>query len=168
MAAARGADARFHERAGAFDMLEPLVCGDQHRIDLANDVLGASDHVLDMGDPIKIVDLAREMITLSGFRPDEDIEIELTGMRPGEKLFEELSIEGEDIARTSHPKVGVWKKRQEDWESLLAAMNSLISDADGLDRNGVRTRLREIVPEFLLESPSVPQQSSSSAAASVG
>lgn len=58
-----------------------------------------------MGEPVKIVDLARQMIELSGLRPDEDIEIVFTGLRPGEKLFEELSHKGENITPTNHPKI---------------------------------------------------------------
>src|ERR1041384_5323029 len=69
--------------------------------------LGAGGEIftLDMGKPVKIVDLARQLIRLSGFTPDVDIRIEFTGLRPGEKLFEELSYEGEHIAATCHPKI---------------------------------------------------------------
>ncbi|GAG79693.1 unnamed protein product, partial [marine sediment metagenome] len=67
---------------------------------------GGEIFVLDMGEPVKIVDLARELITLSGLRPGEDIEMVFTGPRPGEKLFEELSIKGEDMQPTRHPKIG--------------------------------------------------------------
>ena len=66
---------------------------------------GGEIFVLDMGKPVKIVDLARQLIELSGFRPEEDIEIEFMGLRPGEKLFEELSHKGENITATSHPKI---------------------------------------------------------------
>ena len=58
-----------------------------------------------MGQPVKIVDLARQLIQLSGLKPDEDIEIEFVGLRPGEKLFEELSYGGENITKTNHPKI---------------------------------------------------------------
>ena len=64
--------------------------------------------VLDMGEPVKIVDLARNLILLSGLRPDEDIKIQFTGMRPGEKLYEELSTLLEDTAPTAHEKIRIY------------------------------------------------------------
>lgn len=66
---------------------------------------GGEVFVLDMGDPVKIVDLASQMIELSGFKPDEDIKIEFTGLRPGEKLFEEPIHKNENVSRTAHPKI---------------------------------------------------------------
>jgi FlaA1/EpsC-like NDP-sugar epimerase len=66
---------------------------------------GGDIFVLDMGQPVRIVDLAKQMIRLYGFEPDTDIRIEFTGMRPGEKLFEELSFSEESLSRTRHPKI---------------------------------------------------------------
>ena len=65
--------------------------------------------VLDMGKPVRILDLARDLIILAGLRPDVDIPIVFTGLRPGEKLYEELSIRGEHMVPTRHPKIAVWK-----------------------------------------------------------
>lgn len=117
---------------------------------------GGEIFVLDMGEPVKILQLARDMITLSGFRPDEDIEIRFIGMRPGEKLFEELAIDGEDVSCTAHPKIGIWKRRPVNWASLLPAMERLMSDADTLSREEARRRLKQIVPELDLEAPCPP------------
>lgn len=114
---------------------------------------GGEIFVLDMGEPVKIVDLAREMITLSGFRPDIDIRIEFTGTRPGEKLYEELAINGENVARTAHPKVGIWQNIPSNWEWLVPVIDKLVADANRLDREAVRHRLKEIVPEFHLDAP---------------
>lgn len=114
---------------------------------------GGEIFVLDMGEPVKIVDLARDLITLSGFRPDEDIKIEFTGMRPGEKLFEELSIAGEDVSQTAHPKIGVWRRRRENFDALVARMDTLLDECDDLPREAIRARLKDIVPEFYLEPP---------------
>lgn len=114
---------------------------------------GGEVFVLDMGDPVKIVDLARDLITLSGLRPDVDIKIEFVGLRPGEKLFEELAIVGENIARTAHPKIGIWKIIPVEWNELIRQIDQLVNDADTLDREQVRGRMTQIVPEFQLESP---------------
>ncbi len=114
---------------------------------------GGEIYLLDMGDPIKIVDLARDMITLSGFRPGVDIEIVYTGLRPGEKLFEELSIEGEHVSPTRHPKIGVWKHRPEDFDRICQGMEDLIETADAATPDTLRLKLRDLVPEFEPEAP---------------
>jgi FlaA1/EpsC-like NDP-sugar epimerase len=117
---------------------------------------GGEIFVLDMGEPVRIVDLARDLITLSGFRPEEDIEITFVGIRPGEKLFEELAIEGEDVSRTAHPKIGIWQNRPVQWDDLNTAIKSLLDRADDITREETRTLLKEIVPEFQLEPPPPP------------
>ncbi len=114
---------------------------------------GGEIFVLDMGEPVKIVDLARDLITLSGLRPGEDIEIKFVGIRPGEKLYEELAIEGEDVSRTAHPKIGIWQRRPENWDGLLQAIDGLLGDANKLDREATRRRLKQVVPEFHLRTP---------------
>jgi FlaA1/EpsC-like NDP-sugar epimerase len=114
---------------------------------------GGEIFVLEMGEPVKIIDLARQMITLSGFRPDADIKITFTGVRPGEKLFEELAIDGENVARTAHPKIGIWKNISTDWDPLITNIERLYADADRLSGDEIRQRLREIVPEYQLEPP---------------
>ncbi len=104
--------------------------------------------VLDMGEPVRIIDLAREMITLSGLRPGEDIEIKITGTRPGEKLYEELSVTGENMSRTTHEKIYVWRNRKEDWPRVCRLLDELIGVADDLPPERLKERLKEIVPEF--------------------
>jgi FlaA1/EpsC-like NDP-sugar epimerase len=107
--------------------------------------------VLDMGEPVKIVDLAREMITLSGLRPGEDVEIKFTGVRPGEKLYEELSVTGEDMGRTTHEKIYVWRNREDDWPTVCRQMDELVAVADELPEEELRRRLGKIVPEYAPE-----------------
>ena len=64
-----------------------------------------------MGEPIQIVNLARDLIRLSGYQPDEDIEIEFTGMRPGEKLYEEINLSEENATKTKHPRIWIGANR---------------------------------------------------------
>ena len=110
---------------------------------------GGEIFVLDMGEPVKIVDLARELITLSGFRPGEDIEITFSGIRPGEKLFEELSIKGENMQTTRHPKISIWKNIPMDRDNLRAGMNELINIAKTQDHQLIIKKIKELVPEYI-------------------
>jgi len=111
---------------------------------------GGEIFVLDMGEPVKIVDLARELITLSGFRPDEDIEINFIGPRPGEKLFEELSIKGEDMQPTRHPKIGIWKNIPMDRDRLRKGIDELVNLArtGGSHNSGIVLKIKELIPEY--------------------
>ena len=110
---------------------------------------GGEIFVLDMGEPVKIVDLARELITLSGFKPDEEIEITFTGLRPGEKLFEELSIEGEGMMATKHSKIGVWKNIPMDRRKLLEGIKELVEVAPMQDHAKVVEKVKQLIPEYL-------------------
>jgi FlaA1/EpsC-like NDP-sugar epimerase len=112
---------------------------------------GGEIFVLDMGEPVKIVDLAKELLTLSGFSPVEDIEIQFTGPRPGEKLFEELSIEGEDMLHTSHPKIKVWKNVPMDRDKLRAGINKLTEIAESQNHQQIVEKIKELVPEYIGE-----------------
>ena len=109
---------------------------------------GGEIFVLDMGEPVRIQDLARELITLSGFRPGEDIEIVFTGPRAGEKLFEELSIEGEDMQRTRHSKIGIWKNIPMDRNRLQAGIAELADLAQRQSLHEIAGKIKELVPEY--------------------
>jgi len=112
---------------------------------------GGEIFVLDMGEPVKIVDLARELITLSGFSPEDDIEIKFTGVRPGEKLFEELSIAGEDMQQTGHPKIAIWKNIIKDREKLRAGINELVTIAKTSGYGELTKKIKELVPTYIGE-----------------
>ena len=109
---------------------------------------GGEIFVLDMGEPVKIVDLARQLITLSGFRPDEDIKIIFTRPRAGEKLFEELSIEGEGMQRTRHHKIRIWKNIPMDRDRLRKGINELVTIAKTQTNSDIVRKIKELVPEY--------------------
>ena len=98
------------------------------------------------------------MITLSGFRPGEDIDIIFTGIRPGEKLFEELHTKGENIEPTVHPKVLVWRSRPTKWEAVERAIEELTKLQTCHDRQPIIEALRRIVPEYSPYDPPSPDR----------
>ena len=104
--------------------------------------------VLDMGEPVRIVELAENVIRLSGFEPGRDIGIEFTGLRPGEKLFEELSLTEEHATQTRHPKVWIGRTPEPAWGTAESDLAALMAVADTGSGDEVRARLRDVVPEF--------------------
>ncbi|AKV01165.1 UDP-N-acetylglucosamine 4,6-dehydratase [Labilithrix luteola] len=136
---------------------------------------GGEIFVLDMGEPVKIVDLARDLIRLSGYS-ERDIEIEFTGMRPGEKLFEELAVDEESVDKTKHPKIYVGKFRPHALSELERAYESLHAVSNGSDVDAVKQAFKEIVPEYKggvsmtlpPDEPPVPTERSSQSIVSTG
>jgi FlaA1/EpsC-like NDP-sugar epimerase len=111
---------------------------------------GGEIFILKMGDPIKIVDMARELIQLSGREPDSEIEIRFVGLRAGEKLFEELITEGEGIVATHHEKIMVLRSGTVlSCHALQDHLEILAQKAKDLDSRGIKETLQEIVPEYV-------------------
>lgn len=117
-----------------------LQCGAQGK--------GGEIFVLDMGKPVKIVDLATQLIELSGLRPGEDIEIQFVGLRPGEKLYEELSYEGEDILPTNHPKIMRFMTRPQPLEQVQRDLQELFGKLQETETDDLKLMLKQLVPEY--------------------
>ncbi|PNX49741.1 MAG: capsule biosynthesis protein CapD, partial [Thermoplasmata archaeon M9B2D] len=109
---------------------------------------GGEIFLLDMGTSIKIDDMARDLIRFSGFEPDVDIKIEYIGLRPGEKLYEELIIEGEDVVPTSHEKIMVLKGMDCNLQLLNGNIHNLIQIAKDQQIEMIKNKLKEIVPDY--------------------
>lgn len=109
--------------------------------------MGGEIFVLNMGEPVKILDLAEDMIRLSGLQPYEDIDIVFSGVRPGEKLFEELEMTGENLLKTKHPKIFIGKIATYDSrevENILANFRQAVAESD-------ESRIRSLINRFLPE-----------------
>jgi FlaA1/EpsC-like NDP-sugar epimerase len=109
---------------------------------------GGEIFVLDMGEPIKIAYLAEQMIRLSGKVPGEDIDIAYTGLRPGEKLYEELFHEKEALESTHHEKILLARHREFDWQRLTEILDGMVIACNSCDEPEIRGFLRELVPEW--------------------
>ncbi|MBN1612982.1 MAG: polysaccharide biosynthesis protein, partial [Deltaproteobacteria bacterium] len=109
---------------------------------------GGEIFILDMGKPVRIADMARDLIHLHGLEPEKDVPIAYIGLRPGEKLQEELITEGEGIAPTTHAKIRVIRGQSGDARSLGGRIDELLSLADTYDADRIKDKLRKIVPEY--------------------
>ncbi len=110
---------------------------------------GGEIFVLDMGEQVKILDLAKKMITLHGKQVGKDIKIEFTGLRPGEKLYEELLMDEEGLKETSNHKIYIGKQMRVDEEIFLKQLDKLKNAADSNDKDMVEEILHECVPTFI-------------------
>jgi FlaA1/EpsC-like NDP-sugar epimerase len=109
---------------------------------------GGEIFLLEMGEPVRIYDLAVQMIRLSGLEPDRDIEIRFTGLRPGEKLYEELLIDGDNVRPTKHPKIFCANERKIDWDILKISLEDLAEIVQTYNRQELVRYLKRLVPEY--------------------
>lgn len=109
---------------------------------------GGEIFILDMGEPVKIMDLAKDLIRFSGFEPNVDIPIKITGLRPGEKLFEELLLDEEGIKATKHDKIYIGKPTYIDYKLLLKSISELGNAAENGEDKDIKGYLKSIVPSY--------------------
>ena len=119
---------------------------------------GSEVFVLDMGEPVRIMDLAENMIRMAGLVPGEDIEIRVTGLRPGEKLFEELQLDGENILPTSHHKIQRFRSEAPNPRYVgrwLERLRILLMERDS---EVLKAHLLQLVPEYQGSVPAIAAQ----------
>ncbi len=127
-----------------------MTVGEAAQLVLEAGVLGSGGEifVLDMGQPVRIVDLARKLVLLSGLRPDVDIRIVFSGTRPGEKMYEELSALEENTAPTPHAQIRVFTGAHRPGEFLTQVLEDLRAASEARDASGVVMCLKELVPDY--------------------
>jgi FlaA1/EpsC-like NDP-sugar epimerase len=135
-----------HPEVTRFFMTIPEAC----QLILQAGAMGSGGEIflLDMGTSIKIDDMARDLIRFSGFEPDVDIAIEYVGLRSGEKLYEELIFEGEDVVPTSHEKIMVLRGVECNLQLLNGKIDELAKMAEDQDVEKIKAKLHEILPEY--------------------
>jgi FlaA1/EpsC-like NDP-sugar epimerase len=109
---------------------------------------GGEIFVLDMGEPVKIYDMACNLIRLSGFEPEKDIKIQITGLRPGEKLYEELLLSEEGLTKTQNSKIYVAKPLNIDYEELKLKLDALKFALQSEEPMKIKKQLKEIVETY--------------------
>ena len=134
------------EKITRFFMTIPEAC--QLVLEAANMGNGGEIFVFDMGESVKIIDLAKKMILLSGLELGKDIEIKITGLRPGEKLYEELLSDEENTIPTHHPQILIAKMRESNAD-ISDKINELISLFKTQDNHKIVSKMKEIVPEYI-------------------
>lgn len=130
-----------------FFMTIPEAC--QLVLEAGSMGMGGEIFVFDMGESVKIIDLAEKMIRLSGFEPGRDIQIKITGLRPGEKLYEEVLSDKENTLTTHHPQIMIAKVREYDRTLVVQKVNELIALFNSQDNMLIVSKLKEIVPEYI-------------------
>jgi FlaA1/EpsC-like NDP-sugar epimerase len=136
-----------HPEITRFFMTIPEAC----ELVIEASIMGANSEifVFDMGKPIKILDLARKMIKLAGYEPDKDIKIEFSGLRPGEKLYEELLDSGEDVIKTYHPKIMIGKVS---WSTRMEVLTFVKEMQDAISSNDhfqIVAVLKKAIPDYI-------------------
>lgn len=109
---------------------------------------GGEIYIFDMGKPVRIIDLAKKMIKLAGFIPDKEIKIKIVGLRPGEKLYEELLNDTSKTLPTYHNKIMIAQEIQDEYENLHIDVDELIGIADFYENDDIVAKMKKIVPEF--------------------
>jgi FlaA1/EpsC-like NDP-sugar epimerase len=109
---------------------------------------GGEIYIFDMGKPVRIIDLAKKMIKLAGFIPEKEIKIKIVGLRPGEKLYEELLNDTSKTLPTYHNKIMIAQEIQDEYENLHTEIDELIGIADFYDNDDIVAKMKKIVPEF--------------------
>ncbi len=135
-----------HPDVTRYFMTIPEAC----RLVLEASVMGQGGdiYVFDMGKPVKIIDLARKMIRLAGYTPGKDMEIKFTGLRPGEKMFEELFKESEELLATHHPLIMKARKISIDQEWLEKEIGELVDAALHHKQQRIRQQIKALLPEY--------------------
>ena len=135
-----------HPEVTRFFMTIPEAC--RLVLEAATMGKGGEIYVFDMGRPVRIADLADKMIRLSGLEPGQDIEIVYTGMRPGEKLYEELLASSENTLPTHHPQILIGKVNEGDTDQVRRSIAEMIEAAGRNDEASIRQHLKELIPEY--------------------
>jgi len=135
-----------HKDITRYFMLIPEAA--QLVLEAATFAKGGEIFVLDMGNPVKIYDLARKMIKLSGYEIGRDIDIEVTGLRPGEKLYEELLMSEEGLTSTENRKIFIAKPSDIDYDKLVKEIEKLLELAKNENTEELRNSMKKVVPTF--------------------
>jgi FlaA1/EpsC-like NDP-sugar epimerase len=136
-----------HPEVTRFFMTIPEAC--QLVLEASSIGRGGEIFVFDMGKPVKVADLAKNMIRLAGFEPEVDIQIKYVGLRPGEKLYEELLHQSEDDIPTHHPKIMIARVREQNMSRIHIYFDAMAESITAQDNLQVVKLMKEIVPEFI-------------------